>query len=247
MAEIASVTAGRSENVVLSGIGNLATSAKQDTGNTSLASILSAVATAANQSTEITKLTSLDGKAPALGQAAMAASVPVVLPSDQALVIYAKPFKVSTTLQRPADTAAYAAKDCVSDSTSSPHVLTFSSVARVNGGGGIIQLARLATDQAANVAQFRLWLYSAAPTAINDNAALVVTYANAANRLGYIDFYPATTEGSGSDVAYSMRDDLNFQFSLGADANIYARLETETAFTPGSGQNFFIELRGIQF
>lgn len=49
-------------------------------------------ATAANQVTEITKLTSIDGKTPALGQAAMAASTPVVLASNQSRVLTAESF-----------------------------------------------------------------------------------------------------------------------------------------------------------
>lgn len=79
-----------------------ATEAKQDTGNTSLASIdgkITAVntgavvvsasalpagaATSVNQATANTSLTSIDGKAPALGQALAAASVPVVLTAAQ--------------------------------------------------------------------------------------------------------------------------------------------------------------------
>lgn len=76
------------------------TSAKQDTGNASLASIdskltnplpisasslplPSGAATAANQSTANTSLSSIDGKTPALGQALAAASVPVVLTAAQ--------------------------------------------------------------------------------------------------------------------------------------------------------------------
>lgn len=63
-----------------------ATAAKQDIGNTSLSSIdtkLSLQATATNQSTQITSLASIDSKLHALGQTTMAASMPVTLASDQ--------------------------------------------------------------------------------------------------------------------------------------------------------------------
>ena len=63
-----------------------ATSAKQDTGNTSLASVdtkLSSQATAANQATEIASLANIDSKTPALGQALATASTPVVLTAAQ--------------------------------------------------------------------------------------------------------------------------------------------------------------------
>lgn len=94
-------------------VSTLATAAKQDTGNTSLASIdtklssqatganqatgnaslttiaaatdvaLSTRASAANQTTANSSLSSLDGKTPTVGQKAMAASSPVVIASDQ--------------------------------------------------------------------------------------------------------------------------------------------------------------------
>jgi hypothetical protein len=72
---------------------DFATSAKQDTGNTSLSTIagkdfatqatLALVSTAAKQDTGNTSLSSIDGKTPALGQALAADSVPVVLTSAQ--------------------------------------------------------------------------------------------------------------------------------------------------------------------
>lgn len=94
-------------------ITGFATSAKQDTAQTTLSSIdgklpapvssrvpvdgsgvtqpvsaaalplPSGAATAANQATEISNLSSIDGKTPSLGQALAAASVPVVLPAAQ--------------------------------------------------------------------------------------------------------------------------------------------------------------------
>lgn len=65
------------------------TAANQATGNASLSSIdgkLTGVATAANQATGNASLSSIDGKLSSLGQKAMAASVPVVLASDQSAV-----------------------------------------------------------------------------------------------------------------------------------------------------------------
>lgn len=76
-----------------------ATAAKQDTGNTSLGSIdtkLSSQATAAKQDTGNTSIASIDTKIPALGQALAAASVPIVLTAAQL-----------TTLTPPAAIAGY--------------------------------------------------------------------------------------------------------------------------------------------
>ena len=162
--------------------------------------------------------------------------------------------KVGVELTRPANTDAYAAKDVVSDSTSAPTVLTFANFARVNSGSGIIVRARLMTDKKDVTASFRLHLFHTAPTAINDNSPYLMVYGNAANRIGMIDFPAMSTEDpTNSTAAASMRPssdgsagtpNLWFQTDAASRA-IYGILETTSAFTPASGQKFFIELAAI--
>lgn len=158
---------------------------------------------------------------------------------------------VSVELTRPADTTAYAAKDVISDSTSSPSVLTFANFARVNEGSGMIIRARLMTHQKTNTASYRLHLFHTAPPAINDNSPYTLLYANAANRIGAVDFGAmATEDATNSTAAASMRPsadggyptpNLWFQATSGSRA-IYGILETLSAFTPASGQKFTVEL-----
>jgi hypothetical protein len=149
----------------------------------------------------------------------------------------------AVTFARPADTTAYAAKDAVSNSTSAPTVLTFAGAGRVNAGTGYVTGMRLMTDQSTNVAQYRLHLYSIAPTAINDNAAQTLLWANRTKRVGYIDIGPLTTEGSGSDAASGLNVDIRLPYKCDtADTNLYGLLETLTAFTPASAQNFYLTL-----
>lgn len=149
----------------------------------------------------------------------------------------------AVSLTRPADTTAYAAKDAVSNSTSAPSVLTFAGAGRVNAGTGYITALRMMTDQSANVAQFRLHLYAIAPTAINDNAAQTLLYANRDKRVGYIDIGPLATEGSGSDAASGLNADLRLPFKCDtADTNLYGLLETLSVFTPASAQSFYLSL-----
>lgn len=149
----------------------------------------------------------------------------------------------AVTLTRPSNTDAYAAKDAVSNSTSAPTVLTFAAAARVNGGSGYITRVRLMTNQSANVARFRLHLYHTAPTPINDNAACTLLWANRANRIGYIDLPACQTEGTGSDAANAQNDTVRLPFICGASAQaIYGLFETLDAFTPASGQVFYLEL-----
>jgi hypothetical protein len=150
---------------------------------------------------------------------------------------------VGVTLTRPADTTAYAAKDAVSNSTSAPTVLTFTDLARVNAGSGYIVKARLMTNQSTNTARFRLHLFHTAPTAINDNAAYTMLWANRANRIGYIDFAACSTEGSGSDAAFTQNDTVRLPFvCAAATRNVIAMLETLDVFTPASAQVFYLEL-----
>jgi hypothetical protein len=162
-------------------------------------------------------------------------------------------FKMSVctaTLTRPADTAAYAALDAVSNSTSAPVPLTFTDIAPVvggNGGSGYIVKARMMTDQATFTGRIRLHLYTASPTAINDNAAHTMLWANRANRIGSIDFPAAATEGSGSNAAFAIATPgtgniaLAFKCATG-DQSLYGLVETRDIFTPASGQNFYFEL-----
>jgi len=154
---------------------------------------------------------------------------------------------VAATLTRPADTTAYAAKDAVSDSTSAPTVLTFANLARVNAGHGYIVKWRLMTNQSTCVARFRLHLYHTAPTAINDNTAHTLLWANRANRIGYIDFPACQTEGTGSDAANAQVKDerISFKCASGSRA-VYGLLETLDVFTPASGQVFYVELTSDQ-
>lgn len=154
---------------------------------------------------------------------------------------------VAATLTRPADTTAYAAKDAVANSTSAPTVLTFSKIARLPGSSMYIVKWRLFTNQSTNTARFRLHLYHTSPTAINDNAAFTLLWANRANRTGYLDFPACQTEGTGSDAANSQVKDerLSVCCAVG-DRNLYGLLETLDAFTPASGQIFYIELTADQ-
>jgi hypothetical protein len=154
----------------------------------------------------------------------------------------------SATITRPADTTPYAAKDVISTAVGA--VIEFAGMARAVGGTGTIVKARLMTNQSTNVAQYRLHLFHTAPTPIADNAQCAMLDANKANRVGMIDFPSCATEGTGSDAAATMRPSSDGSYPApllwykcaAADTKLYGILETISAFTPASGQTFFIEL-----
>lgn len=148
----------------------------------------------------------------------------------------------SPSFSRPADTTAYAAKDAVSDSTSSPTVLSF-DLARVAAGSGYIVRALLITNQSTCTARFRLHLFRTSPTAINDNSPQTLLWANRTASASYIDFSACATEGTGSDCAQSLNDTVRLPVIFaGGSTTIYGLLETLDAFTPASGQSFTIKL-----
>lgn len=160
--------------------------------------------------------------------------VPSVLPAK---------VTVSTEFTRPTDTTTYTAFDVVGPAVTAN--LTFSNVARVNGGTGYIVGFRLMTSNVAAVLgkRFRLHLFHTAPTAIADNSPYTMLYANRANRVGYLDTGGANTEGAGSDAytARNITDRLPFVCAGGSD-DLFGILEILDGFQPGNAQTFYVEL-----
>jgi len=88
------------------------------------------------------------------------------------------PFRVQTDVTRPADTTAYAAGDCISDSTSAPTSggFTFNAAARQSGGSGIItDLTVCSSNDPATRLAGELFVFNTSVTNVNDNAAFVVS------------------------------------------------------------------------
>lgn len=150
---------------------------------------------------------------------------------------------VNTTFTRPADTNAYTAKDVVSNSTSTPAVLTFTNLARINNGSGYIVKARLMTTLSTDTKRYRLHLFHTAPNALADNAAYTLLWSNRDARIGYIDFAAMQTEGTGSTAANAQNDTIRLPFvTASGSRTIYGILETLDAGLPASVQMYFIEL-----
>ena len=156
---------------------------------------------------------------------------------------------VSASFARPSDSTPYGANDAVANSTSAPTVLNFADVVGGVGMSGEIVKVRLMTNQSTNQARFRLHLFHTAPTPINDNAAHTILYANRANRIGSVTLPLCSTAGSGSDAANSIAvpgtplSNVPLAFTCAADdTDLYGMLEALDAFTPASGQQFFIEI-----
>jgi hypothetical protein len=150
---------------------------------------------------------------------------------------------VAVEITRPSDTTAYAANDVVSVTGGTPSVQNFADMFSANGASGYVVKARLSTDQAANVASFRLHIYHTAPTAIADNSAYTQLYADESKYVGYIDFQTMGTDASAAGVAaYSQWAGQLEADAAAADVDLYCVLVTKTIFTPASAQKFTITL-----
>jgi hypothetical protein len=154
----------------------------------------------------------------------------------------------TATNTRPADTNAYTANDAVTNSTSAPTTLTFTSCARANGMGGVITGAQLVINKAnAVTAEFHLWLFSASPTMTNDNAAFAPSTGDSANVTGSPIIFTGADMSDGSNSRIYNAINLPKSFKCGGSTtSLFGELQTRTAYTPTSAETYQITLYIIQ-
>lgn len=147
---------------------------------------------------------------------------------------------VSAEFTRPADTTAYAAGDAVSNSTTAPTALSFSSVVPSTAKAGRVIGSRVLKDGAtATNATFTLYLFSSSPTATNDNTALALVWANRASFIGKTPQMTMVSDGSVGSSTPS--NDISIPFTPTA-TTIYGLLQVNGAYTPANGENFRVEI-----
>ena len=156
---------------------------------------------------------------------------------------------IAVEFNRPANTTAYTAKDAISNATSSPSLITFSGITPDISQFGYITKIRLMTNNvnwaSTNAAVIKLHLYKNPVTAINDNDAFTLLYANRASRIGTITFSALSTEGTGSDAAIAIWTGALAFESRPSNNTIYGMLEVDSfsgTLTPTNAQSFFIEI-----
>ena len=149
-------------------------------------------------------------------------------------------------MTRPADTTAYTAGDAVTTATSSAAPLIVANAARVSGGSGVILGGAFSksTTSVTN-ASFRIWLFDTTPAAIpNDNAAwLVPVFAERATLIGTVTVDFATAGVVGSDgVRAPLTMPRGSMAFVAASTSLVAIIEARGAYTPGSGEQFALQL-----
>lgn len=160
--------------------------------------------------------------------------------NSSSLTVDGKAYRTSATITRPSNTTAYTAGDVVGD-TGGSAIITLTS-AGPSGGFVLIQSASLVFSDntvPGGMGGFRVHLYSAAPTAIADNAVFDLVSGERANYMGYIDLPAPQDLGS---TLYSQVDYPGRLVKLAAaSTSMFAEIETRGGYTPVSAST--IELR----
>lgn len=147
---------------------------------------------------------------------------------------------VSTTITRPSNATAYLANDVIS--TKAGSVLTFSNATKLSGSKIIVINANIMINVDAvpsGMDEFRLHLYSSAPTAIADNEAFNLPEDDRSKYLGFVTISTANDFG---DTVYVQSVNTNKIVNLVDTTDIYGILETVDAFTPSSGDVFTVSM-----
>ena len=163
--------------------------------------------------------------------------------------VYGSHKVIEAAFTRPADTTQYAVNDAVSDSTSAPTVMTFSDTGRTNIGSGLLRSALLIDSANQGTAgDFRLFLFDAAPTAMEDNAAFDPTDAELANVVAVINFTTDVdgnaTAGAGGNAIYASGALDEPYYS--ASGNLFGILTAQSTYTPVSAEIFTVRLKVSQ-
>lgn len=172
--------------------------------------------------------------------------LPVTSSATTPIVTAGSGYFVTASKTRPADTNAYAIGDVINESASAGTNWTFSSIGP-SGGKILITYVALEIDLAAvisGMASFRVHLFDAAPTAINDNAAFSVATGDRTKYLGYLEV--STPEDLGATL-WVQNDTVRLPVKLAsASTSLYGMLETRAAYTPSSGDVFTVHIRAIR-
>lgn len=205
-------------------------------------SLPTGAATSAAQTTAQTSLTTIATNTPAAGQAAMAASSPVVIASDQTAVKTCyKLVKVTTTVTRPSDTTAYAIGDAITNSTSAPVVFQLDIGAAGAANGDALEIRKFAIVSSIKQSTLPLinaFLAPATFTGTNDNAALDIDDTTMNSGGSWFNCTTQNFTASNARVEY-ISPPQPFVLAA-ADTKIYGELQAGNAYTPGSAEVFTI-------
>lgn len=162
---------------------------------------------------------------------------------NQILVEAGYPRIMATDVTRPANTTAYAAYDVVGDNG----VITFTGMARSNGGAGWLTFAQVVQKRyTATPPTLELWVFggNSGPAAINDNAEFSVTTSEAGALIARIPLSTVTLgfDGNGTETngwVLHESGEIRRPYECGSTTtSLWGVLRTTTTYTPVSGEVF---------
>ena len=243
-------------NATVVGTGTFAVQAAQS-GTWNIGNVSGTISLPTGAATEST-LSGMSGKLPAtLGQKTMANSMSVAVASDQgnlAVISNNSEVRISANFTRPADTTAYAAGDLVANSTTSGSVVPLSFTNVVRTAGDCVRIERVRIEKSGTSltnASFRFHLFEASPTpTVGDNGVFNNAGALATNNvLNHAGSFPVTMTWSGSDGAMGIgvpTTGAGATASPTSGTTLYGLLEVTAAYTPASGETFYVVLEGYR-
>ena len=177
----------------------------------------------------------------------VASGKPFPIQLRTSLGVEAVSFNVTTktSVTKSTDANAYTAGDVMSDSLSAPTAggFTVTSAARISGGSGIITDAVITTSaDVATLLQGEIWLFDTSVTAVNDNAAFVVSDTEI---LTYIGKIPFTMEDAGNNGSCHVTG-LNIGFTCSGSANLRFLIKVKNAYTGVASEVIGVMLKIIQ-
>lgn len=193
----------------------------------------------------------------ALGQTTMSASTSVAIASNQSnvpVISNNSEVRISANFTRPADTTAYASGDLVANSTTSGSVVPLSFTNVVRTAGDCVRIERVRIEKSGTSltnASFRFHLFEASPTpTVGDNGVFNNAGALATNNvLNHAGSFPVTMTWSGSDGAMGIgvpTTGAGATASPTSGTTLYGLLEVTAAYTPASGEVFYVVLEGYR-
>lgn len=153
------------------------------------------------------------------------------------------PAKLTYELTRPSDIIGYTIGDAINSSVATPVAITLTNASIANNGGGFAFLLKVESNMTTLAgATLRYWFYNTVPSAlVGDNVAFINSYANASKRCFYVDVTFDTLLAGSDTVIGSVELSKEYVTAL-ADKNIYALIQTLSAFTPTSGGKIYSAL-----
>lgn len=158
-------------------------------------------------------------------------------------------FNVYDTMTKSTDITNYTANDIIAQSTvaNNSSALTFVSVGTHPGQSVIINEVNVIDNyySTALLPGLNLWLFTAKPAGLADNAPLAITDAESLNCQAVVqltDSYHASTNNTRLEATALLR---NIKLADN-DVNLYGLLEITTTYTPQISEQFRVNIKGYR-